>query len=116
MGISTRYIEKDLCLQIEVSGDFNFAVHQAFRAAYQRRDLKVGKYQVNLQATQSLDSSALGMLLLLRDWAGGDAPNIELMNPSAEVQKILRLANFDDLFVIPSLKLAKEREQASQPA
>lgn len=113
MGISTRFIEKDSTLVIEITGQFNFAVHQAFRAAYQRDDLSVARYNIDLSKTDSLDSSALGMLLLLRDWAGGIKEMIELNHPSAEIEKVLRLAKFDDLFVIPNLERRRQLEAAS---
>ena len=47
-----------------------------------------------------MDSSALGMLLLLRDHAGGDNADIALMNISPDVRKILAISNFDKLFKI----------------
>ena len=59
-------------LTIAISGRFDFNAHQAFRDAYQRQDVSPQRYVVNLQGTTYMDSSALGMLLLLRDHAGGD--------------------------------------------
>jgi anti-anti-sigma factor len=46
------------------------------------------------------DSSALGMLLLLRDHAGGDDSQIKIVNCNADVKKILTISNFDKLFSI----------------
>ena len=40
------------------------------------------------------------MLLLLRDFAGGDKANIEITNCSADVKKILTISNFEQLFTI----------------
>jgi HptB-dependent secretion and biofilm anti anti-sigma factor len=42
----------------------------------------------------------LGMLLLLRDHAGGERSNIEIVNCSQDVKKILLISNFEQLFVI----------------
>ena len=53
-----------------VEGRFDFASHQAFRAAYQNHPADLD-YVVDLRGTHYLDSSALGMLLLLRDQAFG---------------------------------------------
>jgi anti-anti-sigma factor len=47
-----------------------------------------------------LDSSALGMLLLLRDHAGGEHARIRLVNCSSDVRKILTISNFSKLFHI----------------
>lgn len=113
MGISTRFVEKESTLVIEITGAFNFAVHQAFRAAYQRTDIEVARYRIDLTETESLDSSALGMLLLLRDWSGGHDTAVALLNPSAEIEKVLRLAKFDKLFDIPSIRQARTFEQVT---
>ncbi|MNR56929.1 hypothetical protein D3C85_1776040 [compost metagenome] len=55
---------------------------------------------VDLKDATYLDSSALGMLLLLRDHAGGDRSDIRLINSSSDVTKILAISNFDKLFDI----------------
>ena len=88
-------------LTISISGRFDFNAHQAFRDAYQRQDVNPQRYVVNLQGTTYMDSSALGMLLLLlRDHAGGDEADIRLLNCSPDVRKILSVSNFEQLFVI----------------
>ncbi|MER2102541.1 MAG: STAS domain-containing protein, partial [Pseudomonas atacamensis] len=55
---------------------------------------------VDLKEATYLDSSALGMLLLLRDHAGGDESDIRVVNSSSDVKKILAISNFDKLFDI----------------
>ena len=50
--------------------------------------------------TTYLDSSALGMLLLLRDHAGGDLSSIKIINCNEDVRKILVISNFGRLFTI----------------
>ncbi|MDQ3200585.1 MAG: STAS domain-containing protein, partial [Pseudomonadota bacterium] len=45
-----------------------------------------------------LDSSALGMLLLLRDYAGGENAEITLTHANADVRKILAISNFEQIF------------------
>ena len=47
-----------------------------------------------------MDSSALGMLLLLREHAGGDNAKIEVVGCKPEIKKILAIANFQKLFDI----------------
>jgi anti-anti-sigma factor len=53
-----------------------------------------------MKDTTYLDSSALGMLLLLRDHAGGDTANIKIVNCNPDVKKILTISNFEQLFSI----------------
>jgi len=83
---------------IEVEGRFDFSAHQDFRRAYESLRTKPQRFIVDMQRTSYLDSSALGMLLLLRDYAGGDAAQVSICNCSPEVKNILKVSNFDQLF------------------
>jgi anti-anti-sigma factor len=85
-------------LTISIKGRFDFAKHQDFREAYERQRLE--SVVIDLKEATYLDSSALGMLLLLRDHAGGDDADIRLVNSSMDVRKILAISNFDKLFDI----------------
>ncbi|EKN47701.1 MULTISPECIES: STAS domain-containing protein [Pseudomonas] len=84
-------------LTLYIAGRFDFATHQAFRGAYEGQPGDLS-YVVDLRDTHYLDSSALGMLLLLRDHAGGDRAQVRLINCSADVFKILAISNFSKLF------------------
>ena len=53
-----------------------------------------------MKDTTYMDSSALGMLLLLRDHAGGDTAEVQVVNSNSDVRKILGISNFDKLFDI----------------
>ncbi|BDB21155.1 STAS domain-containing protein [Pseudomonas sp. CYM-20-01] len=86
-------------LTIAVKGRFDFGSHQTFREAYERFYKVPNTYIVDLKETTYLDSSALGMLLLLRDHAGDDA-DIRVINSNSDVRKILGISNFDKLFDI----------------
>lgn len=87
-------------LYISIQGRFDFGAHQEFRNAYERVEVTPKRYVVDLRDTTYLDSSALGMLLLLRDYAGGDRADIRLINCNADVRKILAISNFEQLFSI----------------
>jgi len=87
-------------LTIHVHGCFDFGAHQEFRDAYERVNITPKRYSVDLSGTTYLDSSALGMLLLLRDHAGGDRAQVRLVSCSPDVRKILSISNFDQLFQI----------------
>ncbi|MCQ9424925.1 STAS domain-containing protein [Pseudomonas sp. LJDD11] len=82
-----------------IEGRFDFSCHQDFRAAYEAFSGELD-YVVDLRGTHYLDSSALGMLLLLRDHAGGDHAQVRLINCSSEVVKILTISNFSKLFTL----------------
>ena len=100
MAISTQLSADGQELTIAIQGRFDFGAHQAFRDAYERVDGTPKRYQVDLQGTTYLDSSALGMLLLLRDHAGGDHAQIRVLNCNGDVRKILAISNFEQLFQI----------------
>jgi anti-anti-sigma factor len=87
-------------LTINIEGRFDFSAHQDFRESYEKTDAEPDEYCVDMKQTSYLDSSALGMLLLLRDHAGGDSAKIKIINCNADVRKILTISNFEQLFTI----------------
>lgn len=88
-------------LTIKIKGRFDFGAHQQFRTAYENHAPKPKAFIIDLQEASYLDSSALGMLLLLRDHAGGEATPVKIINSNTDVRKILAISNFDKLFDIP---------------
>lgn len=98
MSVVTEISPDGKKLTISIKGRFDFAKHQEFRESYEHRDLSA--VVVDLKEATYLDSSALGMLLLLRDHAGGDDSDIRVVNSSSDVKKILAISNFDKLFDI----------------
>ena len=82
-----------LCL-----GRFDYRVFDSFKASY--ASVKDGsQINVDLSETEYMDSSALGMLLMLREHMGR-AANILLVKPTPDVHRVLAIANFDKLFAI----------------
>jgi anti-anti-sigma factor len=100
MPIQTRRDDDGQTLIISIDGRFDFSTHQAFRDAYEHSDRAIRKFIVDLSETTYLDSSALGMLLLLRDFAGGDSSCISIENCNTDVRRILSISNFEQLFAI----------------
>ena len=100
MTVSASLASNGRELTIKVHGRFDFSAHQEFRDAYEHGDSNVNSYIVDLSGTSYLDSSALGMLLLLRDHAGGEQADISLTNCNDDVRKILTISNFEQLFTI----------------
>ena len=98
MTILVTHAGNDLTIKIE--GKFDFSAHQEFRAAYESLSSKPSQFIIDMSETTYLDSSALGMLLLLRDFAGGDTANIKVSHCNTEIKKILSISNFEQLFEI----------------
>jgi anti-anti-sigma factor len=98
MTISTQRSNDGTELTITVEGRFDFGTLPLFRSTYEKLHPKPLSYIVDLTEADYLDSSALGMLLALRDHAGGDQANIKLRNPNVDVKKILVITKLDELF------------------
>ncbi|MBF0527285.1 MAG: STAS domain-containing protein, partial [Deltaproteobacteria bacterium] len=58
----------------------------------------VSKIVVDLAAVDYIDSSALGMLLILREKAGGEKADISLLNCSPDVRRSIEHVHFDKMF------------------
>ena len=99
MTIDTSFDSGSNSLTIKVTGRFDFGVHQGFRKAIEQINAKMKFIIVDLNATDYMDSSALGMLSVLRDKVNVNQQTIKLVNIKPEVRKILEIANFDKLFI-----------------
>ena len=100
MAVTSVISEDGSKLTIAIKGRFDFAKHQDFRDAYEKLQTKPQSVVVDLKEATYLDSSALGMLLMLRDYAGGDESDIRVINCSLDVSKTLDISNFNQLFDI----------------
>lgn len=100
MAILSSGSDDGRALTIRVQGRFDFSTHQAFRDAYEHAPTSASDYVVDLRDATYLDSSALGMLLLLRDHAGGDGAHVSIINCNPDVRRILAISNFEQLFQI----------------
>ena len=87
---------------ITLAGRFDFNTHREFRGAYEPLMAEAGIKSVVVDFTNVdyLDSSALGMLLMLRDKMGGVGKEISLSCVRGNVKQVLDIANFGKLFQI----------------
>jgi anti-anti-sigma factor len=88
--------------RLELRGRFDFTSHRSFKQAYEGVFASdgVNELVIDMQAVDYLDSSALGMLLLLRDKCKAAAKPVSLVNCGGTVRDVLRVANFDKLFTV----------------
>jgi anti-anti-sigma factor len=87
-------------LTIRVEGKFDFVSFGAFRDAYKSETRPGMKYQIDLSKTEAMDSSALGMLLMAKEYAEANRGTVILSRPTPGIKEILEVANFYKLFVI----------------
>ncbi len=88
------------CVTLQMGERFDFSVHRDFHDACLDTSPPAHSYVIDLGEVTRMDSSALGMLLLLREHAGADRAVIRIVNASSELRSTLRVAGFDKLFVL----------------
>ena len=86
---------------ITLAGSFVFNTHRDFRKA--REDALESSnisIEIDMDKVEYLDSTALGMLLLLREKANACNRKVTLTHCHDFVQEVLNIANFDRLFTM----------------
>jgi len=98
MGIETA-VDGDL-VTISIVGSFDVSAYEEFKAVCQANLTESNHFVIDMEKASYMDSSALGMLLLLREKTQGDKSRITLNNVGEDVKSILEIAQFNQLFVI----------------
>lgn len=102
MSFEIRH-EKDISV-IYLNGRFVFDSHKSFRETYDqalaRSDTRV--IQLDMDKVEYLDSSALGMLLMLKDKATTAGRTIQVKNLKGMARQVMEIANFHKIFTIIS--------------
>ena len=100
MSLNVQHDTEQDCLTLQLGQHFDFSVHRRFHDACLGERKPSRSYVIDLGEVESMDSSALGMLLLLREHAGADRAEIRIVNAGTELRSTLRVAGFDKLFVL----------------
>ncbi len=100
MAVTSEISDDGATLTIKISGRFDFSSHQDFRKAYESVSQPSLGFVIDMSSAEYLDSSALGMLLLMREHAGGDKADIKISNCRPQIKNILKVANFAKLFKV----------------
>ncbi|MFT4929563.1 MAG: anti-anti-sigma factor [Phenylobacterium sp.] len=98
MSVTTHFDQSTLI--IEVEGRFGFGLHQQFVTSFSEQTRPVDAYVVDLEKVSYIESSALGMLLVLRKFAAGVSSVVKIINPSSDVRRVLSIAHFEEVFDI----------------
>ena len=99
MGLTVTQSEDGTEFVIKIEGRFDFHVHAEFRDSYCNLP-STTKFVIDLEETSFMDSSAMGMLLLLREFVGGTDDMIRLINTPADIKKSLSISNLDKLLCV----------------
>ncbi|MGQ5523728.1 STAS domain-containing protein [Chitinimonas sp. PSY-7] len=88
--------------RLVLSGQFDFSAHRDFRQASDEvlAADSVREVLVDFQQVDYLDSSALGMLLLLKEKASSTGKSLSLVNCRETVRQVLEIACFGKIFTI----------------
>jgi anti-anti-sigma factor len=87
---------------VRLLGRFDFSAHRELREScsvlLESKDVR--ELDLDLAGVDYLDSSALGMLLLLKERADAASKRVGLQNCKGTVRQVLDVANFGKIFSI----------------
>lgn len=87
---------------VRLQGRFDFSAHRELRDACGAllASAEVRELDLDLGGVHYIDSSALGMLLLLKERADTAKKPVALQNCTGTVRQVLEIANFGKIFSI----------------
>ena len=100
MSLDRKFSEDGKELTIYLEEKFDFGRVQDFRLAYLEGNEGITSIVINLQKTEYMDSSALGMLLNMQKSLLGSVKLFKITHCRPQVLKILQIAHFAKKFKI----------------
>ncbi len=85
-------------LKVQLFGRFDFEMGSELRTVWEESMETANRFVVDLSQVSMIESSALGMLLLLRREVGDETADITLCRPNEDVRWALEIAQFHKLF------------------
>ena len=93
MSVESKLSHDDEDLLIYISGRFDFTLANDFLNSYRNFPIKQ-KYVIDLSNVEFMDSAAIGMLLLLREFTDGKAI-IKIVRCSDDIKKVIAMSHID---------------------
>ncbi|MBF0573977.1 MAG: STAS domain-containing protein [Desulfamplus sp.] len=100
MNVEAIVSDDGKTLTIKVIGKLDITLYKKFSDSYKDKIDSVSKVLIDFSDVEYIDSSGLGMLLVLRERAGGEDGVVDILNPNPNVKRILETTNFQQLFDI----------------
>jgi anti-anti-sigma factor len=98
MSITKHYDDTTGVLSIKINGDFDSYLIDSFSSVYKEADEKTKIIEIDLNDSYYIDSSALGILIALREYAQEKKILIHIKNIDDVILDIFRVLNFHHLF------------------
>ena len=87
----------DGVITIALEENFDYRSRESFQRAFKKKPKK-SQYFIDFDKVSFVDSSALGLLLILREYNGCNGSAIHLINTNKETRKMLEMVKFTTLF------------------
>jgi len=100
MNITSQFSEDGKIFTISIKGSFDFFQLNDFRDIYSDEDIKTSKVVIDMRDTETIDSSALGMLLNMQRHLQKEDGDISIINCNDVVGKIFSITHFSKKFDI----------------
>jgi anti-anti-sigma factor len=110
MSVTTQESQDGRQLTIAIDQRFDFGVFSELRTAY-HQERRFDGYAVDLHNVTYMDSSALGMLLQLAEFAGTGRQRVRIVDPPAGIREVLQIAHLDEFMTVE-----KGRDRRAPPA
>ena len=99
MSIKAEVVN-DSIFNIQIGERFDFSLVTEFRNVYEDLDPRVQQVDIDLSATQYMDSSALGMLLNMQKVLAERQLTYRILNTRPQIARILQISRFNKKFDI----------------
>lgn len=99
MALMTSSMDQQNVLTISIQGRFDYHSVSKFRYQYETQQAKPKAYVIDLTQTTTMDSTALGLLLHLRNMVGSEV-SITIKKPNEIICKVLEVSQINRLFEI----------------
>lgn len=97
---SVKVSDSNGCTTLYIKGSFVFNLQSEFRNAYERGLGTNRKLQVDLFETEYMDSSGLGMLLVMRKFLDKAGVAYEIVRSRGQTYDLLKMTHFNKYFSI----------------